>query len=78
MEVINGKWSRNKYGDSLTIEDNEEFTDRLMRVKEFARGRELTHSKVQVLFRILDTDDLIDGALHKVLGMTRLQISQLF
>jgi len=78
MEVINGKWSRNKYGDSLTIEDNEEFTDRLMRVKEFARGRELTHSKVQVLFRILDTDDLIDGALHKVLGMTRLQITQLF
>jgi len=47
-------------------------------VKEFARGRELTHSKVQVLFRILDTDDLIDGALHKVLGMTRLQITQLF
>lgn len=78
MEVINGKWSRNKYGDSLTIEDNQEFTDRLMRVKEFARGRELTHSKVQVLFRILDTDDLIDGALHKVLGMSRLQITQLF
>lgn len=76
MEVINGKWSKN--GDALTIEDNQEFTDRLMRVKEFARGRELTHSKVQVLFRILDTDDLIDGALHKVLGMSRLQITQLF
>lgn len=76
MEVINGKWTRN--GDALTIEDNQEFTDRLMRVKEFARGRELTHSKVQVLFRILDTDDLIDGAIHKVLGMSRLQITQLF
>lgn len=76
MEVINGKWSKN--GDALTIEDNQEFTDRLMRVKEFARGRELTHSKVQVLFRILDTDDLIDGALHKVLGMSRLQITNLF
>lgn len=76
MEVINGKWTRN--GDALTIEDNQEFTDRLMRVKEFARGRELKHSKVQVLFRILDTDDLIDGALHKVLGMSRLQITNLF
>ena len=78
MEVINGKWSRNKYGDSLTIEDNEEFTDRLMRVKEFSRGRELTHSKVQVLFRILDTDDVIDGALYKILCMSKIQILQLF
>ena len=76
MEIINGKWTRN--GDALTIEDNQDFTDRLMRVKEFARGRELTHSKVQVLFRILDTDELVDDALNCVLGMSNRQISQLF
>jgi len=76
MEIINGKWTRN--GDALTIEDNQDFEDRLMRVKEFARGRELTHSKVQVLFRILDTDELVDDALNCVLGMTPKQITQLF
>jgi hypothetical protein len=47
-------------------------------VKEFARGRELTHSKVQVLFRILDTDELVDDALNCVLGMSNRQIAQLF
>jgi len=76
MEIINGRWTRN--GDALTIEDNQDFEDRLMRVKEFARGRELTHSKVQVLFRILDTDELVDDALNCVLGMTPKQITQLF
>jgi hypothetical protein len=76
MEIINGRWTRN--GDALTVADNPDFTDRLMRVKEFARGRELTHSKVQVLFRILDTDELVDDALNCVLGMSNRQISQLF
>ena len=76
MEIINGRWTRN--GDVLTVADNQDFTDRLMRVKEFARGRELTHSKVQVLFRILDTDELVDDALNCVLGMSNRQISQLF
>ena len=76
MEIKNGRWTRN--GDALTIEDNQDFTDRLMRVKEFARGRELTHSKVQVLFRILDTDELVDDALNCVLGMSNRQIAQLF
>jgi hypothetical protein len=76
MEIINGRWTRN--GDALTVIDNQDFTDRLMRVKEFARGRELTHSKVQVLFRILDTDELVDDALNCVLGMSNRQISQLF
>ena len=76
MEIVNGRWTRN--GDALTMEDNQEFTDRLMRVKEFARGRELTHSKIQVLFRILDTDELVDDALNCVLGMSAKQITQLF
>ena len=76
MEIINGKWTRN--GDALTVADNQDFEDRLMRVKEFARGRELTHSKVQVLFRILDTDELVDDALNCVLGMSNRQIAQLF
>jgi hypothetical protein len=60
------------------VADNQDFTDRLVRVKEFARGRELTHSKVQVLFRILDTDEVIDDALNCVLGMSNRQIAQLF
>ena len=76
MEIINGRWTHN--GDVLTVADNQDFTDRLMRVKEFARGRELTHSKVQVLFRILDTDELVDDALNCVLGMSNRQIAQLF
>lgn len=76
MEIINGKWTRN--GDAITIEDNQEFTDKLVRVKEFARGRELTHSKVQILFKILDTDEAIDNALNCVLGMSAKQISELF
>ena len=76
MEIINGRWTRN--GDALTVVDNQDFEDRLMRVKEFARGRELTHSKVQVLFRILDTDELVDDALNCVLGMSNRQIAQLF
>ena len=76
MEIKNGRWTRN--GDALTVADNQDFEDRLMRVKEFARGRELTHSKVQVLFRILDTDELVDDALNCVLGMSNRQISQLF
>ena len=76
MEIINGRWTRN--GDAITVEDNQEFTDKLVRVKDFTRGRELTHSKVQILFRILDTDDAIDNALNCVLGMSNRQISQLF
>lgn len=76
MEIKNGRWTRN--GDALTVADNQDFEDRLMRVKEFARGRELTHSKVQVLFRILDTDELVDDALNCVLGMSNRQIAQLF
>jgi len=76
MEIKNGRWTRN--GDALTVEDNQDFTDRLVRVKEFARGRELTHSKVQVLFRILDTEEFVDDALNCVLGMSNRQISQLF
>ena len=76
MEIINGKWTRN--GDALTVEDNKDFDDRLVRVKGFTRGRELTHSKVQVLFRILDTDEVVDDALNCVLGMSNRQIAQLF
>ena len=76
MEIKNGRWTRN--GDALTVADNQDFEDRLMRVKEFARGRELTHSKVQVLFRILDTDEVVDDALNCVLGMSNRQIAQLF
>lgn len=76
MEIINGRWTRN--GDALTVVDNQDFTDRLMRVKEFARGRELTHSKIQVLFRILDTDELVDNAINHVLGMSTDRIKKLF
>lgn len=73
MKVINGRWVQ----DGESVVDNAEFSDKLVRVKEFARGRELTHSKIEVLFRILDTDEYIDRALSYVLNMDRDQLNKI-
>jgi hypothetical protein len=78
MKIINGKWSTNKFGDAIeTTEQGNEFMDKLNRVKEFSRGRELTHRKVEVLFRILDTNDATDRALTKLLEMNTKEIKNL-
>lgn len=78
MRIVNGKWSTNSFGDAIeTTEQGNEFMDKLRRVKEFARGRELTHRKVEVLFRILDTDETTDRALTRLLEMNKKEIKNL-
>lgn len=78
MKIINGKWSTNSFGDAIeTREQGNEFMDKLRRVKEFSRGRELTHRKVEVLFRILDTNDATDRALTSLLEMNQKEIKNL-
>ena len=78
MKIINGKWSTNIFGDAIeTTEQGNEFMDKLRRVKEFSRGRELTHRKVEVLFRILDTNDATDRALTSLLEMNQKEIKNL-
>jgi hypothetical protein len=78
MRIVNGKWSTNSFGDAIeTTEQGNEFMDKLRRVKEFSKGRELTHRKVEVLFRILDTDETTDRALTKLLEMNAKEIKNL-
>jgi hypothetical protein len=78
MRIVNGKWSTNIFGDAIeTTEQQQQFIDKLNRVKEFARGRELTHRKVEVLFRILDTNETTDRALTKLLEMNAKEIKNL-
>lgn len=73
MKVINGRWIQ----DGESVVDNTEFSDKLVRVKEFARGRELTHSKIEVLFRILDTNEQVDKVLSYVLSMDSDQLKKI-
>lgn len=78
MKVINGKWV-NDQGDALTTpEEQNEFQDTLMRVKLFTQGSRLTERKVDVLFRILSTNDDMDNAITSVLAMDNQQIKRLF
>ena len=78
MKVINGKWV-NDQGDALTTpEEQNEFQDTLMRVKLFTQGGRLTERKVDVLFRILSTNDDMDNAITSVLAMDNQQIKRLF
>jgi hypothetical protein len=78
MRIINGKWSTNIFGDKIeTTEQQQQFIDKLNRVKEFSRGRDLTHRKVEVLFRILDTNETTDRALTKLLEMNAKEIKNL-
>jgi hypothetical protein len=78
MRIINGKWSSNRFGDPIeTTEQGNEFMDKLNRVKQFSRGRELTHRKVEVLFKILDTNETTDKALTRLLDMDSKEIRNL-
>jgi len=77
MRVINGRWET-QHGDKITTpQQHQDFTDRLNRVKQFASGRSLTHRKVEVLFKILDTNDTTDGALTKLLDMSKKELKNL-
>lgn len=69
MKVINGRWV-NDQGEALTTPDeHNQFQDTLMRVKLFTKGRRLTDRKVDVLFKILSTNDDMDHAITSVLSM---------
>jgi len=76
--IINGRWTT-QYGDPITTpEQQQQFTDSLNRVKLFASGRRLTHRKIEVLFKILETTTTTDNALTKLLAMNNNDIKKLF
>jgi len=78
MKVINGRWV-NDQGETLTTPDeHNNFQETLMRVKSFSQGKRLTERKVNVLFKILSTNDDMDNALTSVLSMDNSQIKRLF
>jgi hypothetical protein len=78
MKVINGKWV-NDQGETLTTPDeHNKFQETLMRVKSFSQGKRLTERKVNVLFKILSTNDDMDNALTTILSMDKQQIKRLF
>lgn len=66
MRIINGRWTNNQ-GESLTSpEDQIRFTDLLSRFRPAMQGKKMTHNKIELLFRILDTDDVTDEALKNI------------
>ncbi len=78
MKVINGRWV-NDQGEALTTPDeHNQFQDTLMRVKLFSKGKRLTDRKVDVLFKILSTNEDMDHAITSVLSMDNSQIKRLF
>jgi len=78
MKILNGRWTT-QYGDPITTpEQQQQFTDSLNRVKQFSQGRRLTHNKITVLFKILDSDNNTDHALTKLLAMNNNDIKKLF
>jgi hypothetical protein len=78
MKVINGRWV-NDQGETLTTpQEHIDFQDTLIRVKSFSRGRRLTSSKANLLFKILNTRNEVDNALESILSMDIKQIKRLF
>lgn len=79
MQIINGKWSINAYGDPMTTtEHGNEFIDKLIRIRSYSDGRRLTSNKIKILFSILESNNVTDGALAKLLSMNTDQIKKLF
>ena len=79
MQIINGKWSINAYGDPMTTtEHKNEFMDKLVRVRSYSDGRRLTSNKIKILFSILDSNNVTDNALTKLLSMNTNDIKKLF
>lgn len=78
MQVINGRWVNNQGEPLTTPDEHNQFQDTLTRVKLFTKGKRLTDRKVNVLFRILSTNDDMDNALTSVLSMDNSQIKRLF
>lgn len=78
MQIINGRWT-NRYGEPITTpQDQQQFTDKLNRVKQYSNGRRLTSDKIKILFSILDSSNETDSALTKLLAMNTNEIKKLF
>lgn len=75
MRIEQGRWVTNQGDPIETIEDRKLFVDNLNRVKEFSRGRELTHDKINVLFKLLTTD--ISSNIYKLLLMDTKELKKL-
>lgn len=75
MRIEQGRWVTQNGEPIQTIEDKQLFIDSLNRVKEFSKGRELTHNKINVLFRLLTTD--VDNVVFKVLQMDTKELKRL-
>lgn len=75
MRIEQGRWVTNQGDPIETIEDRKLFVDNLNRVKEFSRGRELTHDKINVLFKLLTTD--ISSNIYKLLLMDAKELKKL-
>lgn len=78
MKVINGRWVNDQRETLTTPDEHNKFQETLMRVKSFSQGKRLTERKVNVLFKILSTNDDMDNALTSVLSMDNSQIKRLF
>ena len=78
MLILNGRWTT-QYGEPLTTpEQQQQFTDKLNRVKQYSNGRRLTSNKIKILFSILDSSNETDNALTKLLAMNTNDIKKLF
>ena len=78
IQILNGRWT-NQYGDPITTPDDmNSFTDKLNRVKQYSDGRRLTSNKIKILFSILDSNNVTDNALTKLLSMNTNEIKKLF
>jgi len=75
MRIEQGRWVTQNGDPIQTIEDKQLFTDNLNRVREFSRGRELSHDKINFLFKILTTD--IDNVIYKLLLMDTDELKKL-
>lgn len=77
MRIVNGRWV-DECDNRIEPIHNGDFSDLIDRLRYFTRGRELTHSKINILSQILDTDDEYDAAMVNVLGMDKKTLKQLF
>lgn len=75
MRIEQGRWVTQNGDPIETIEDKQLFTDNLNRVREFSRGRELSHDKINVLFKLLTTD--ISSNIYKLLLMDAKELKRL-
>lgn len=66
MRIIAGRWT-NDSGEPLTSPDDHiRFTDLLSRFRPAMSGKRMTHNKIELLFKILETDEETDDVLKNI------------